>query len=254
MSLHSTSTSLVTAAPGAPPPEHAADDFEAAFVPPGGALVPVLPVDAWRERLANHLDHRVARAPRDLGAHARRVLNHLERDDAAAVLAALLDLDAVCAGKGRALREHLLRKASRVLDAAGTRLLVARLDHAGGHVAAAADICPRARLATRPASGPALVIRGQGLPVEMVTDPLERADALIDGGRLVEACDELEVAVAEEPDRDDINQRLVEVYRRLGDGARFARMRARLEGLAIGAPGTWEDAAAHFARSASEAS
>lgn len=82
------------------------------------------------------------------------------------------------------------------------------------------------------------------LPAPVAVDPLEEAERYIAFGRDDQAEDILRLALKSEPKRQEIYQKLLEIYQKRQDISAFNALAQQLHDISAGAGATWEAAAA----------
>ena len=126
-----------------------------------------------------------------------------------------------------------VRRRKKADDDDESTMAVAKTEPFTGNVAAAAGAA-------------AVVTETQGFaesPVDTV-DPIEEAQVYIDHGRDNQAEDILKEAMAKEPQRQDVQLKLLEVYAARGDKGAFNKLAKDFNALTGGSGESWERAAA----------
>jgi tetratricopeptide (TPR) repeat protein len=231
--------------PAAQPPWHAAVDATFPI-----ALTSRLQIEAGipAEDLIEHLARAVARNPRDLRSHARRIYACRRHRDKECLTGALLDLFIGLGDKGLALRRRLLSETAFLLDRELRGFFVEHLEPGLD----ARDALPSARmclhgkgyegdrhLLEETGAGPATEV-GEALRRDLFR---EARDAM-EYGQVDLARTLLEEAILLEPKRPEIHHDLLEIYRYTKDRKRLITMREQLESIDNPFPEHWEEALA----------
>ena len=203
-----------------------------------------LPESADDDRVAEHLAHRVTRFPKDLRAHAQRLLLHVRRQDRDRTYGALLDIFLVLGAAGEAFRSRMLDLSAGVLGPKLVGIFTQHLD-TGLDASAPMPISPHSRLARGDTGGSEVVTREE-TESDDGCDALVEARDLIDLGQLAEAQQALEKAVLDNPEREELTLDLLELYRYTRDDMSFLAMQKRLENKSPEAAERWAALAAFF--------
>jgi hypothetical protein len=173
-----------------------------------------------------YFSHRVARAPGDLRSHIQRINELLERQEAAGVYGALLDLFIALNDKGLALRKRMLNSARLVLKPPLYKALLAVVEEGID----ATDLMPlsTASVLSKGFTGNNQLVRRAESPEISMRDPLQEAREHIEYGQIELAREVLEQAVLKNPGRMELQHDLLEIYERTRDKEGFSRMRQSL--------------------------
>lgn len=213
------------------------EEWQSAFFDCRGRLCPTMPSAAHAERYLDFLKHRIARQPKDLLAHVRRVLIARAHRQSRVVAEALHDLFRVLTNKGAGLRAHLLDLCAPLLDAQTMQYL---------------------RRMSAPSSAPALafVIRTTGPQTAARSAASVKATAVtealahLEDGQVDEARVLLERHLKTAPNDAEATDVLLDLYLRARDHHAFESMRQQLEPLPEAVRPLWAAAAARLAKSA----
>jgi hypothetical protein len=191
-----------------------------------------------------YITYRIVRSPKDLRNHVRRIVLQHDIGDSEALYAALLDLFIVLGNKGRALRKRVLDGARSRLGIQQYRALSACLD---------SDSVRCNGLPAPPDSMLAAGVIGMQKLVEAVDgenestrDPLIEARDHIEYCQLEQAQAVLEQAIMDQPQRLELHEELLEIYRSTRDEASLLAFWRRLNDVHGSAPDLWQTAADSF--------
>lgn len=184
--------------------------------------------EQWQPSLAIHLSHCIARNPKDLRSHVRRIFLEIARNNGQGLFAALLDLFIALGARGLRLRQRMLNISEELLtedqiNSLGENLL-------RGMVPAGIPGVQGSILGQGMIGNHALVTSGS-TDRSRVRDPLIEAREYLEYSQLDDARAVLEQAVLAEPDRADLHLELLDIYRSTRDKASFNAMIAMLEGM-----------------------
>ncbi|MGZ8217077.1 type IV pilus assembly protein FimV [Methylomagnum sp.] len=196
---------------------------------------------AYRDSFGEYFCHCIARNPRDLLSHVRRIV--LARDHGAdeELFPALLDLFLVLGSKGFDLRKRMLEFAKSVLAIGHYKQLLDSL--AGGPKGIL--VVPGSLLHFGLEGGLTLIHDGDRQP-NAPRDPLVEAREFLEYSQLEEARILLEAALLLTPQRVDLHEELLEIYRSTRDEANFLQMFQELDGASNPARQKWEGLAEFF--------
>ena len=186
----------------------------------------------------DQLAQAVAADPSNLIVHTRRIYLHFQQGDHEGLYSALKDLFLVLGQRGLPIRSRLLHGARLHLTAPHYQALEACLGENRGWVES--DL---------PAATQSLMCDGVEGHFKLVTltdasdkearDPLTDAREFIEFSQIEQARDLLEKGVLEQPEREDLQQELLSLYRASRDQDSFLAMRANLERILDTLPQCW---------------
>ncbi|MBS3963870.1 MAG: hypothetical protein KGZ80_05110 [Methylomonas sp.] len=186
------------------------------------------------------LTGKVARQPKDLVAHLRRVHFCFQHALADALYAALLDVVIVLDGKGQDLTRRLMAGCRGRLNAADL-VHLKNLRRTPRQ-----PVGNRHSLFTSGVRGTFdLIENRQG--IEHTVEPLLLARDFIEYSQLDEAMTVLETALLETPERNDIQTALAELYRSTDSRGRFLKTHRFLHAMAVDLSADWRNLALTFA-------
>lgn len=197
-------------------------------------------------QVADHLAYRVCKKPKDLLSHVQRVLFNYRLGDSGAVYGAMLDLFIILEDKGQSLRTRLFNMVAIGLSEEQRRVLEAGL---------AKGIRSDDKVPPTPGSRLCAGVTGDGHLVEQGAektrqawhdDVIDEARDLIDSGLIDDAQVLLEGALLDHPQRADISEELLEIYRHTRQKDAFFAMKKRVEGKPLAHSESWDELAEHF--------
>lgn len=228
--------------------EQAWESIEAAFRLPGFRGLQ-LTADNWEDKADSFLAHAVARNPGDLYAHVQRINLNISRKDIPSLFGSLLDLFIALGDAGFALRKRMFGLSKNLLEKQPRRFLSAALK---------AGINATSLL---PADGVSVLAMGFSGVNELVKEvhqttngfhsPLEVANSYIEFGQLQEARQLLEKTVLDDTLTEEVQQLLLEIYRKTNNQEDFLKTFFRLRGKPGLAYSVWQ-ATAEFLGCADE--
>ncbi len=198
------------------------------------------------ERAAiDFLAHRIARSPHELLLHVQRIRLQCRRSATDDVYGALLDLFIVLGDKGLPLRRRLLKSVGRLLREDQRSILIAGLRRG----IRASDPVPHSihsRL-TGGLSGTVQLVEALHLSsVERSVDPVIEARDLLDCSQIDAARYLLEQHLLQAPQRAELSQELLAIYRHTRNYRDFKRLYAQLKEQALAARDDWEALSRQF--------
>ncbi len=221
-------------------------DVEASLLPRSRRLARRFALRGMDQRYLIHLEHCIERNPRNLRAHAERVLMHRDRGDAVAVNGALVDLFVVLGENGRALRDRLLESVKDLLADADYSFLRARLENGLGR----SDVSNSAARSclSHQVAGTTRIVRKRHASAPRSTSLVELARESIANGDDDAALDLLEGALQDDPGRADVCRELLALYESGDYRERFFAAYASYIGRGLATPRRWRRLAYNFAR------
>jgi hypothetical protein len=216
---------------------------------------PVFVLARWRglcppplvspSRFEDHLAHLIARSPGDLKAHTRRILYYIQGMNGEGAYGALLDLFLVLGSRGVELRQRLFNRARNYLTSDQHTLFVTHYQRG------------IARSESLPASSYSVLGNFFSGTIKLVIsadktdspgclgirDPLVQARELISYRQHDQAQRLLENMLLASPLREDVNEELLNIYLRTGNGEAFLNMVECLNGRRTALPEVWKETA-----------
>lgn len=233
---------LVSAAlPVAPIPQSLLDSVEPAF-PVAESTDLSFPAE-YQSELTGYFAHCVARDPRDLRSHVRRILLERETGNGDGLYAALIDLFIALGRQGGPLRRRMLEQSKECLESIQYQLL--RGAYAEGLDAMSAPVAVGSVLG-RGLEGRLDMVRPAREKPADARDVLLEAREYMEYSQLDEARALLERAALEEPERLELLLELLDIYRSTRDEANFVKMTLQLADAGIAVPDEWLELAEHF--------
>lgn len=202
------------------------------------ALAPQCP--GMENEMADYLAHAVAAAPGNLLRHTQRVFHHYGQNDQDGLYAALLDLFIALGHKGSVLRRRLLNGArNRLRKDCHTRL--GRWLNSGC-APAWAELPPIRQSVLSPGiTGSLNLVRVSVKPRLERRDPLLEAREYIEYSQLDQARAALEEALSRQPERAELHEELLHLYRATEDLDGFLSTREKLQQVVDSLPAIWDD-------------
>ncbi|MBD9356613.1 type IV pilus assembly protein FimV [Methylomonas albis] len=176
------------------------------------ALVLLYNPDGDQSQTLNALVFKVGRQPKDLLAHVRRIYFCYDQHLAEQLYAALLDLLIVLDGKGSLISR-------RMIEASRSRLNSGQFQALHKTTGRAQFGNPYSLFSSGITGSRELVSSQQ--QTEMQHDFLELANDFIEYSQLEQAMDVLETGISLHPERADLQQALLELYKSIGNRERF---------------------------------
>lgn len=192
------------------------------------------------ETIITPLALKVRTKPRDLVAHLRRIYCCYEAALSDQLYAALLDLLWVLDGRGRALSQRVIRGSGPRLAKAQLR----KLEKVEGNPCSLRG--NRYSLFTTGLIGSPLLIEVKPQS-QAPQDWLTLAEDFIQYSQLDQAMTTLEEGLQQTPERQDLQQTLLELYRSTANGSRFRICHDQLRQTGVPLLPGWQDLAATFA-------
>ncbi len=199
--------------------------------------------------VSDFLAHQVGRDPTDLLRHVQRVSYFLTKHDGHGAYGAIVDLFVALGAKGIALRRNMLRTATPVLSLEQHHALEEKLE---------SGLSPLDRMPLSSESilgkgirGATCLVERNVARVEAGRDVLEEARSHLEYGQVDEARQVLELALLQDPLREDVPQELLEIYMRYKDKKdkdhkHFSAMLQALRFMGNPIPSAWQHLAAEL--------
>lgn len=214
------------------------DHFEPAFHIDGSNHLK-LKVNIQSDKTIEYLEHAVTKSPVDLRSHVQRIYQQIDRKDREAVFGALLDLFYALKSSGRSLRERMLTASRTILNQEGYQFLMQHLTTGIGENEAVPS-SNSSLLSKGHSSGKQLVIKqDDGRATRQ--DPLDEARDHLEYGQIDEARQVLEEAILKHPNRKDLHQDLLEIYRSTNHKSAFIAMLENLNPVTNPMADAWRE-------------
>jgi len=226
-----------------PVEEHAAA-IEVSLLPPTRRLLRDFPVPGLERSYLRHLEQRIARNPRDLLSHVRRVYLADALCDADAITGALADLFLVLGRQGRPLRRRMLNLAGAQLTTEQFGFFVAHLEHGLDENEAIPDIS-QSRLSKRVIGTTRIVFRSDSDALE-TDDPVKLARDSIANGNFDIAQAVLEGALESDPGNKAVSEELLQLYNDRNLRRSFSNTYTALLGRQLACRHRWNKLAQRF--------
>ncbi|MFC1749178.1 FimV family protein [Pseudomonadota bacterium] len=227
------------------PPQMDVAALELGFFPKASSL--------WFKRFPDHLlakslpflTHRVTCNSKDLVVHVHRVVAHYHAGCSDGLYGALLDLYITLGSKGFALRKRMYEKFAPYLKSEHRAALRKGLQSG----LKAEDNVPDSHVSRfkHPNLGNTYLIEKKGDDVVRVDfDALDEARDLIDSGFIDEARMLLEEILTSQPECEETNKELLDIYKYTKNKEAFFATRERFNGLTLALDDAWEELAEKF--------
>lgn len=187
--------------------------------------------------------YKVLRRPLNLTGHVERIFYCYRQSLQEQLYAAIIDLLIVLDGKGIALSKRMIFCSKLLLDAHHYQALSSYLKNIATAILPSNKFCV---LHNGIIGSSLLVIESADQGVEPEYDALFIARDFIEFSQLNEAKATLETAVLAEPDRQDIQVELLELYKVTRDQSAFVSMYRQLKDHASAISGKWDDLSKFF--------
>lgn len=202
------------------------------------------------EAASEHIAFQVVRKPGNLHNHIRRINLMSEMRDSDGLYAALSDLFITLDNSGLALRKRLLESSKPVLQKDNYQALAACME--GGTGALQKLPFTSASVLNKGIKGKRLIVeRIETDEPESIRDPLQLALECVEYSQLEEACAILEQAIEEEPQRVELHEELLDIYKSTRDEEAFMAFFDRLNEVGNPHSEAWEKVAELFSGSES---
>lgn len=193
--------------------------------------------EEWRKPLYEHLSHCIARNPKDLRSHVRRILLEKARNSNQGLFASLIDLFLVLENKGLSLRQ-------RMLHIAQDSLTEEQNDKLEGSLARGLQPTEYPELEwcilCQGILGTRSLVLVKETTIDQTRDPLVEAREYLEYSQLDNARILLEQAILAAPERIDLHMELLDIFRLTQDNTRCKAMIAKLKGLENPMIDKWE--------------
>jgi len=188
------------------------------------------------EDFLRHLVYLVARKPKRIITHIQRIYHCYQTDLSEQLYAALVDLLFVLNNRGKAISRRMILGTKAKLSNEQFKMLQK-------FMAEDFDVSlltgNQYSVFTKGLIGTRNLIQQHEIPDQLTHDPLDLAHDYIEYSQLDEAKDVLEKAIIDQPDRLDLHQCLLELYKSTLDTAGFMTMYHILDGLDVAMPDEW---------------
>ncbi len=222
-------------------PAEARDDavaIEVSLLPESRRLLREFPMPGLERPYLRHLEQRIARNPRDLLSHVRRIFVAYSLADAAAIAGALADLFVVLGRHGRPLRHRALRMVAGYLTDEQQRFFESHLDGGLDEGEPMPEI-PQSRLSKRVTGTTRIVFRPGAMPPD-ADDPVWLARESLGKGRFDVAQAVLEGALESDPGNAAVSDELLKFYEQRDLRNRFRRTYTALLGRQLARRDRWD--------------
>jgi len=198
----------------------------------------------WGTRALDHFAHVISIHSADLLVHVQRINLCVAQSDRNGVYGALLDLFLVLGAKGAALRKRMCEIAAPSLSHTMREFFSDNLESG----VSATDVLPLSltSVLSRGLRGTTELVQRVGASGVGTRDPLDEANECLEYGQIDAARSILEAAVLEQPDRAELHNDLLEIYRRTEDFENFREMHQKLSARHNPVADSWELMAASF--------
>jgi len=203
-----------------------------------------LSVDLIDTDVLTRLNYRISKKPHCLFTHVQRIYCCFLARNSERLYGALVDFLLVLNKRGLAISR-------RMIDGSGSQLTkeqIQTLHYYGCHATADVRFLPgnRYSIFSKGLIGTPCVIKSIEKENDSKHDPLILAKDFIEYSQLDEARSVLEEAILEHPDRQELHDELLALYRSTQDQASFAKMHSMLMESGITVPRVWEQTVMHF--------
>lgn len=207
----------------------------------------------WFKRFPDHLlarslpflTHRVTCNSKDLVAHVHRVVAHYYSGSSDGLYGALLDLYITLGSKGFALRKRMYEKFAPYLQSEHRAALRKGLQ-SGLKAEDNVPDSPASRF-KHPNLGNTYLVEKRGDDIVRVDfDALDEARDLIDSGFIDEARMLLEEILSSQPECDETNKELLDIYRYTKNKEAFFATRERMADHVLAMESSWDELAEKF--------
>lgn len=189
------------------------------------------------DALAEFLAHEIVRNPQNLSNHIRRIYLCYGKDWQEALFAALVDFLMVLNNRGKPIARRMILGSRSKLTSSQRDILMVAINEDNEFVAKLPS--SRFSLLTEGTLGCTQVIEKMSSSDSGARDPLQLAQDAVEYSQLSEAMAILEQAMTEQPERIDLQDALLELYRSTHDRPRFARAFAALRQQNTNVPAAW---------------
>lgn len=203
-----------------------------------------LSVDLIDTEVLNRLTYRISKKPHCLFAHVQRIYCCFLARNSERLYGALVDFLLVLNKRGLAIGRRMIAGSGSILSSEQ----IQTLHYYGCHATADVRLLPgnRYSIFSKGMIGTLGVIKRIEKESDSKHDPLILARDFIEYSQLDEARSVLEEAILEHPDRQELHDELLTLYRSTQDQASFAKMHSMLMESGITVPRVWEQTVLHF--------
>ena len=217
---------------------------EVGLLPPTRRLLRDFPIPGLEWPYLRHLEQRIARDPRDLLSHVRRL--HVARTlgDSDAVAGALTDLFLVLGKQGWRLRRRMLSLVGAQLTTEQLIFFETHLEYGVDTNRAMPDF-PQSRLSKR-VTGTTQIVTRKGEGTARTDDPVELARESLAAGHPDVAQAVLEGALESDPGNTAVCEELLDLYSDRGLRKAFRKTYTSLLGRRLGCRHRWDELARRY--------
>ncbi len=230
--------------PAAAVPQNEPVAVEASMLPPTRRLLRDFPVAGLEQPYLRHLEQRIARNPRDLLSHVRRIYLADALGDRESVCGALIDLFLVLGRGGVSLRRRLLKLADDRLTVEQAEFFTAHLER---EIDASSPVpnAPRSRF-SKQLLGTTQIVRRPGERSDQPHDAVLLSRDSRARGRFDLAQSVLEGALEDDPGNKEVCEELLNLYSDRGLRRSFNKTYTSLLGRKLAHQDRWDDLACKF--------
>lgn len=200
--------------------EHSWESIEAAFRLPGFRGLQVS-ADNWEDKADSFLAHAIARDSSDLYAHVQRIHLNIHRKHMPSLYGSLLDLFIALGNAGYALRKRMFDLSENHLEEKPRQFLAAALKT--GIKATSSLPADGISVLSMGIAGTTELVKGINLTTKEFQNPLAVANSYIEFGQLSEAQHLLEKAVVDDSPTEEVQQLLLEIYKKTNNRQGFLK-------------------------------
>ena len=201
------------------------------------------------ERLYQQTVYKVSTKPKLLISHLQRIYFTYSHNMADQLYAALVDLFSVLDGRGKELSGRMVSSTRSLLSEEQLGLLVNYLKHPKKSLLHGNNFSV---LTTGLVGSGILLIEQKNVEAVAVHDPLVIARDYVEYSQLDSAIETLEAGVLEDPDREDLQTDLLELYKVTKNIQAFSKFRDLLIEKKLDLSSGWQDLTDYFAELTNE--
>ncbi len=179
-----------------------------------------------REQQITELVYEIQKHPKDLKAHIQRIFFCYQEDLTDPLFAALVDFLIVLDKRGKHISRRMMAGTTSKLSVGQNAVLTAAINDEISDMSLLNGNCYS--VYCQGLIGTVNLVDKQNAAASSNLDPLKLAEDAVEYSQLDEAMDILESAIAENPERMELHDFLLELYKSTNKQARFEQMFARL--------------------------